>query len=297
MDFLADLEQLVGQELSALGFASKPGDNLDAILVRYHNVKSRTPRHASWTVLRSTEVSRKLSGHASVTVPQDIKAGLRRFIKKAENGDDLKPHLSTKIENPDYPDLMFYDWSTYHFHLGTKPHPKRPGFVARTEELLFALTDPREDKMYLVDIHAHEGAFENQDLMRIIETDWPEILSAHKLKGISVEGSEPRSDEDVRKDREAGLNPITVTPGGDLLAPLGGGITTAGTSVANQMAADRDKRHARLLQEKVKWDRPSIEGRFKRDHNLAWDDLDIRLTGFVPSFAVTEVRTGEALRY
>lgn len=297
MDFLADLEQLVGQELSALGFASKPGDDLDAVLVRYHNVKSRIPRHASWTVLRSTEVSRKLSGHAPVTVPQNIRAGLRRFIEKAEKGDDLKPYLSTRIANPDYQDLMFYDWSTYHFHLGTKPHPKRPGFVARTDELLFAITDPREDKMYLIDIHPHAGAFGNQDLIRIVETDWPEILAAHKLKGISVEASEPRSDEDVRKDREAGLNPVTVTPGGDLLAPLGGGITTAGTSAANQFAADRDKRHARMLQEKVEQDRPSVEEHFKRDRNLAWDDLDIRLTGFVPSFAVTEIQTGEALGY
>ena len=297
MDFLADMERLAGQELSKLGFTGKPGDNLDAVLVRYHNVKSRIPRRASWTVLRSTEVSRKLSGHGPAILTQNIEAGLRQFIEKAENGEDLKPHLSTKIADPDYQDLMFYDWRTYHFHLGTKPHPKRPGFVARTDELLFAMTDPHEDKMYLIDIHPHKGAFENQDLMRIVEADWPEILSAHELKGISVEGSEPRSAEDLRKDREAGLTVFTATPGGDLLAPPGGGITTACTSAANQFAADRDKRYARMLQERVEQDRPSIEEQFKRDHNLAWDDLDIRLTGFAPSFAVTETRTGEALGY
>lgn len=133
--------------------------------------------------------------------------------------------------------------------------------------------------------------------MRIVESDWPEILAPHKLKGISVERSEPRSDEDIRKDRKAGLNPLTMTPGGDVLAPLGSGITTAGTSAANQLAADRDKRHARMLQEMVKQDRASIGERFKREHNLAWDDLDIQLTSFVPSFAVTESRTGVTLGY
>ena len=297
MDFLADLERLAGKEVSALGFAGKPGDDLDAILVRYHNAESRIPRRASWAVLRSTEVSKKLSEHALATAPQDIEGGLRRFIEKAENGRDLKPHLSTRIADPDYQDLMFYDWGTHHFHLGTQSHPNRPEFVDRTDELLFAITDPREDRMYLIDIHPHVGAFENQDLMRIIETDWPDILAAHKLKGISVEGLGTRFDEDVKRDRRSGLNPVTVTPGGDLLAPLGGGITTAVTSVVNQMAADRDKRNAGNLQKQVERDRASIEEHFKRNCNLAWDDLDIRLTSFVPSFAVTERRTGEALRY
>lgn len=297
MDFLADLKRLAEKELSALGFTGKPGDDLEAVLVRYHNVKSRIPRHVSWTVVRSTEVSKKLSGHALANAPQDIEAGLQKFIDRAENGDDLKPHLSKSIADPDYQDLMFYDWGTYHFHLGTQPDPKRPGFVARTNELLFAVTHPQEDRMYLIDIHPHKGAFENQDLIRIVESDWPEILAPHKLEGVFVERSEHRSGEDVRKDRKAGLNPLTVTPGGDVLAPLGGGITTAGTSAANGLAADGDMRYARTLQEMVEQDRTSIEGYFKRKHNLAWDDLDIQLTSFVPSFAVTEIRTGATLKY
>jgi hypothetical protein len=159
------------------------------------------------------------------------------------------------------------------------------------------MTDPREYKMYLIEIHPHTGAFEDQDLIRIVETNWPEILSVHKLKGVTVEGSVPRSDKDVRKDRVAGLNPVTVTPGGDVLAPPGGGITTARTSVGNQMAADRAKRDARTLQKIVQQERPSIEERFEKYHNLAWEDLEIRLTSFAPSFAVTEIRTGETLGY
>jgi hypothetical protein len=298
MDFLADLEHLTRQELSALGFADDPrGADLNTILTRYYNVKSRTPRRAAWTVLHSTEVSRKLSNHTLVTKPDDIDKGLRQFIKKAENGGDLRPHLSTRIADPDYQDLMFYDWSTYHFHLGTKPHPKCPGFIARTNELLFAITDPYEGKMYLIDVHPHTGAFENQDLIRIIETDWPEILSAHKLKSISVKDPGTRSDEDVKGDRQEGLNVFTSTPSGNPIAPLGGGITTAGTSAANQLAADQDRSKALRLQKTVEKDRPSIEEHFKKHYNLIWDDLDIRLTSFVPSFAVIETRTGEVLQY
>jgi hypothetical protein len=151
MDFLADLKRLAEAELTALGFSSKPRDDLDAVLVRYHNVKSRLPRRASWTVLRSTEVSSKLSGN---TLPAEIKNGLRHFIEKAERGDDLSPHLSTKIDKPDYPDLMFLDWGIYHFHLGTTPYAKNPKFVNRTDELLLAMIDQREDKMHLIDRRA-----------------------------------------------------------------------------------------------------------------------------------------------
>lgn len=53
----------------------------------------------------------------------------------------MKPYLSTRINDPDYADLMFYDWGVFHFHLGTKPHPKHNGFIKRTGELLFAITE------------------------------------------------------------------------------------------------------------------------------------------------------------
>jgi hypothetical protein len=43
MDFLADLDHLARQELSILGFASKPQDDLDVVLIRYYNMKSRIP--------------------------------------------------------------------------------------------------------------------------------------------------------------------------------------------------------------------------------------------------------------
>jgi hypothetical protein len=192
---------------------------------------------------------------------------------------------------------MFFDWGTYHFHLGMKPHPKSPGFVARTDELLFAITHPREDKMYLIDVHSHKGAFENQNLMHIIQADWPEILADYELKGLSSEGPAFRSDTDVKDDRQAGLTSLTSGSGGNLFAPPGGGITTAGTSAKNQLAADQAKKRARSLQEKIEKNRSDIEQHFKESHNLTWDDLEIRLTSISPSFAVTETRTGEAVPY
>jgi hypothetical protein len=60
------------------------------------------------------------------------------------------------------------------------------------------------------------------------------------------------------------------------------------------MTADRAKKKAMSLQKKVEKARSAIEEHFEKHHNITRNDLDTRLTGFSPSFAVTASRTGEA---
>jgi hypothetical protein len=121
--------------------------------------------------------------------------------------------------------------------------------------------------------------------------DSPEssILSEWRYSGASPPNSCPRSGHACavglsppKDDRRAGLTMPTSTPGGNLIAPPGGGITTAGTSTTNQMTADRAKKKAMSLQEKVEKARSAIEEHYEKHHNFTRDDLDIRLTGFLP---------------
>jgi hypothetical protein len=121
----ADLKEIITQELCSLGHPPKDEEDLDTVLKRYLNLSLRIPPTIVWTVRQSKELANKI-------LPQEITLGLQQLIEKAESGQDLKPHLSTLIDDPDYPDLMFYDWGIFHFHLGTNPHPKRQGFVERT---------------------------------------------------------------------------------------------------------------------------------------------------------------------
>ena len=124
--------------------------------------------------------------------------------------------------------------------------------------------------------------------------DSPEssILSEVALFRASPPNSCPRSGHACavgpsppKDDRQAGLTVPTSTPGGNLIAPPGGGITTAGTSTTNQMTADRAKKKAMSLQEKMEKmekARSAIEEHYEKHHNFTRDDLDIRLTGFLP---------------
>ncbi len=163
--------------------------------------------------MQSNELARK-------SLLPEIRLGLEQFIKKAESGQNLKPHLSKKIDKPDYPDLMFYDWGVFHFHLGTNSNPHHNEFVKRTGDVLFAIADSNKATMYLIDIHPHHGGFTNQDLLRIVKENWTEILAPHTLNR-AIELPYNGSDNDIDSLRKKGINPIIQIPDGPVLGSMG----------------------------------------------------------------------------
>jgi hypothetical protein len=219
---------------------------------------------------------------------------LQEFIKKAESGQDLKPHLSTLIDKPDYKDLMFYDWGIFHFHLGTNPYPKHQGFVARTDDLLFAIAHSHTARIYLIDIHPHKGGFTNQDLLRILEENWPEIIEDYALQGVD-ESTYNASDSDIKRHREAGINPILQTPGGRFLRAMGGGITSAGTSLNIKTEAARIKTDVREFEEWFIQQPDTIADDFNGKYGKNWDELEFQLKSFEAPVRIEEITTGEML--
>lgn len=285
INFIADLQEITAQELSNLGHSTAPGEDLDTILMRYLNVIRRIPPARSWNIKQSKELINK-------PLSKEIRTGLQQFIKKAESGEDLKPHLSTQIDNPDYKDLMFYDWGVFHFHLGTAPHRKRKGFIKRTDELLFAITDINTATMYLIDIYPHKGGFTNQELLRIIEENWVEILEPYTIKGV-VRLTYNASDEDIGILRNAGINTMLQTPGGRCLAQMGGGITGAGTSARNRMEADRIRREVQQLETWFIQQQDTLADHFKSKYGKEWNELRFKVRSFDSPVKIEELTTGE----
>ncbi len=287
INFFADLQEMIGQELSTLGYPPAPGEDLDAALIRYLNLQRRIPPVLAWTIKQSKDLAAK-------SFPQSIRLGLQQFIKKAESGQSLKPHLSKQSANPDYKDLMFYDWKIFHFHLGTNPDPKHQGFVKRTPDLLFAIADSNTAGMYLIDIHLHPGAFTNQDLLRIIEENWAEILEPYTLKGV-IGVTYNASDNDIGSLRKAGINTMLQTPSGRVLALMGGGITTAGTSTRNRIEANGIETSVRQLEEWFIQQQAFVEAHFKSKYGKNWDDLIFKVKSFDSPVKIEEIITGEVL--
>jgi hypothetical protein len=283
----ADLKEIITQELCSLGHPPQDEEDLDTVLKRYLNLSLRIPPTIVWTVKQSKELAKK-------KLPQEITLGLQQFIEKAESGQDLKPHLSTQSDNPDYKDLMFYDWGIFHFHLGTNPYPKRQGFVERTDDLLFAIADSHTARMYLIDIHPHLGGFTNQDLVRILEENWPEILAPYTIKRC-VRLPYNASDRDIERLRKAGIDPILQTPGGRVLSQMGGGITSAGNSSRIKTEADRIKTDVREFEEWFIQQPDSIAVYFSDKYGKNWDELEFKLKSFKKPERREEITTGEML--
>lgn len=287
INFFADFQEMISQELSTLGYPPVSGEDFDTVLIRYLNLQRRIPPVLVWTIKQSKELVAK-------SLSQSIRLGLQQFIEKAESGQNLKPHLSTHSDNPDYKDPMFYDWEVFHFHLGTNPYPKRPGFVERTGDLLFAVADSNTAVMYLIDIHSHCGGFTNQDLLRIIEENWAEILDPYTLKGV-IGLTYNASDNDIGRLRKAGITTALQTPSGRVLAPMGGGITSAGTSVRNRIEADEIETSVRQLEEWFIQQQAFIEAHFKSKYGKNWDDLTFKVKSFDLPVKIEEIITGEVL--
>lgn len=287
INFLADLKEIITQELCSLGHPPKDEENLDTVLKRYLNFSLRIPPTIVWTVKQSKELANKI-------LPEEITLGLQQFIEKAKSGQDLKPHLSTKRDNPDYKDLMFYDWGIFHFHLGTNPHPKRQGFLKRTDDVLFAIADSDTATMYLIDIHPH--LFTNQDLLRILEENWPEILAPDTIKRC-VRLPYNASDSDIDSLRKAGINPILQTPGGRVLIPMGGGITKAGNSRRIKTEAYCIKTEVRQVEDFFIQQPDTIAVYFNDKYAKNWDELEFKLKSFEAPVKIEEITTGEIIEY
>ena len=233
---------------------------------------------------------------ANKIISEEIKLGLQQFIEKAQSGQDLTPHLSIKINKPGYKDLMFYDWGIFHFHLGTNPHPKRQEFLERTDDLLFAIADSDTATMYLINIHPHRGGFTNQDLLRILEENWPEIIEPYALKG--VDGlTDNASDSDIDSFRKARINTVLQTPGCRFLIAMGGGITSAGTSLKIGREADRIITNVCQLEKLFIQQRDTRAVYFNDKYGKNWDELEFKLKSFEAPVNIEEITTGEIIEY
>jgi len=289
INFISDLKEVITQKLSRLGNPPVPEEDIDTLLIRSLNLARRVPPIIKWTVMQSNELARK-------SLMPEIRLGLEQFIKKAESGQNLKPHLSKKSDEPDYKDLMFYDWGVFHFHLGTNSNPNHKEFVKRTGDLLFAIADSNTARMYLIDIHPHRGGFTNQDLLRIVKDNWAEIIEPHTLnRAIGLPSN--WSDNDINSLRKAGIDPILQIPDGPVLGSMGGGITKAGNSRRNKMDAHIIKTEVGQLQESFTDPTYGVAAYFTSTYGKNWEYLKFKVKSFEIPMEIEEMTTGEVVQF
>ncbi len=231
IDLHSDFASACAKELGAAGYATLIGPAAE-IIRSYANARHR----------RVPQRPRKVH-KASYTVPADLIAAEQLFLAAVAGGADLRPYQSTRLEKADFNDGMLNDFGIQHFHLGEGSHPSKPGFMARTEPVLFALV--RDDDFYSLGCYAH-GAWSLTGLLDLIHATWPQVI-ASSSPGVSTDASGMKvlglthnyTDAEVETLRKAGINALTQRPDGTIHVGPGGGVTTNGKSgkVAREVAA------------------------------------------------------------
>jgi hypothetical protein len=148
-----DWVNLVRDDLASQGYPPSGKESDEEIIVRVINLERRS----------IASLPREVHCAQGFTVPANLQAGFDLVKGKIEHGEDLRPHLSTRITDPDYEDAMLNEWGIHHLHLGTVIESK--GFVNRTGPVLYARFESQ--KAFCLTVMPH-GQWTNQQLIQLL---------------------------------------------------------------------------------------------------------------------------------
>ena len=219
LDFHADFRQIVEQILTKKAIAVDPAEPYEEAVYRYYANARRRLNVQRYTVVESKELA----------CPSDLAPGYAELKSELERGIDVTDRLSTRTPRPKYEDQLLNDWGITHFHLGLRD---AQGNVQPAKVVLFAFVC--DDVVHCIRFAEH-GSWSEIVLLEILQRNWPQTIEPARAKDLS---RYEWSDEDRKKIRRDHGN-ILNTVNGEVFAPIGGGISAAGTSMRAHWLADR----------------------------------------------------------
>lgn len=226
MDFKADWHDTLKEIMSKEWGMDTTGLTTD-VPVHYFNAAQRRISARPRTLLVSD----------TFECPAEHQAGWDLIQQKVKDGEDLTPHLSKLINNPEDTDPMLNDWGVYHLHLGTDI---QNGFARRTGPLLFArVTD---EHFYAVDVYSH-GAWTESEVVETVHRNWPESVARWVMHGVR---GERLTDTQRAALRKKYTNSFFLTKDGTTYGPIGGGTAASGHNIFSviQMDVEHDRLEA-----------------------------------------------------
>lgn len=169
-----------------------------------------------------------------------------------ESAIDIEPRLSKAVIRAKDNDPMLNDWGIYHFHLKNTKENSVQHFYDRSGPLLFAYIPQNKNEAYFLDIvreHKNPLVFANQNLMSIINQNWPRLLEDYRFNDIESEIS--LTDQQRLDLRKNGINVIDQINNNPIFNP-GGGITSAGTSMSCSMSTNQIIREVQKIEDVCK---------------------------------------------
>ena len=234
LDFYADWMATIRGALQALSY-QPPADDQDATIAYFNVLKRLVPARP-----------RRVAVAPSLLCPPEVRAGYDEVTRKVIAGESLRPHLSRRLADRDFSDLLLNDWGIHHLHLGTVV--QADGFVTRTGPVLFARF--LADDAYFIAVPKH-GAWSEVQILELFAASWPDQMARYELRGVapSRDGKNPTSQE-IHRARSGGVQ-VLITIAGKVYFPMGGGINTAAGSMEVVHIMDQSVMRVRAFEENV----------------------------------------------
>lgn len=237
--FVVNADEIARSMIKALGLAhSGKVEHLSDPLTRWFNFRLRIidpcPRRV----------------HLSDCFPKSLDAAtsraLRSMAKAIERGDDINRFQSKSLlysdpsgtRRAERTDFLWSDWGIHHLHIADHLPNHSAGFAPRSDYLLFVMV--LLDDFLVIDVREHtEGSdlFSDEEFVRIVARNWPEVMKSFELKGILATGATLTSDERKQLRRSGVATPLEID--GKVYIGPGLGITTASTPLRVTKAKDR----------------------------------------------------------
>jgi hypothetical protein len=193
---------------------------------------------------RINPLPRNVNLSKSFVCPPELQNTWEQLKNKIQEGQDLTPHLSRKVNNAGDNDSMLNEWGIFHFHLGESL--ELDGFIERSGPLVFGYVTNSD--FYAVNIFNH-GNWTNDDIIEIIHTNWPEIISAYKIHALSI-STNPSPTERATL-RKKNCNALIQVQDRTIYGAIGGGFMSNGSSANSMMKKMYQKKFLLHLQEYI----------------------------------------------
>jgi hypothetical protein len=236
LDFLSDLEKIILEKINKMGIKINYND-IHELVMKYLNIKIKTIDKIPRQVFYSNELNSSILGKSYYN-------SIKCIEKKFENGDNINPYLSKFSIKPNSQDGLLNDWGIYHLHLSDSKDDPTDYFYSRSDFLLMLIVTP--DSAYFIDVRPHSESNDPNDrnfslwvrheLLEIVQKNWEFLISPHEYR--SVKSGKKLSKEDQLEYRKGGII-ADVVIGGKVYAPMGGGVTTAGTGITQSLHTNR----------------------------------------------------------
>jgi len=140
-EFSSDWTGILRNALGRMGYTIPASMDAQTVAVTFFSVSKRRVEPARRKVFQSQEF----------TCPIEHAKGLDALKQAFESGADVSLHMSKRLDEPLYKDMLLNDWGVHHFHLGDGLDTD--GFIKRTGPVLFARVT--EDSVFMIDVKGH----------------------------------------------------------------------------------------------------------------------------------------------